>query len=63
MTNLLLEIVANPDIGDEQKYIQPLHSTYRQPVRQRHFSIKDEIIFVKEIFENDVKYGDLCIVK
>ena len=62
MTNLLLEIVANPDLGDYQKYIQPLHSVYRQPARQKHFSTKDRILFIKEIFENDVKYVDLRIV-
>ena len=62
MNNLFLEIVANPALGDDQKYIQPLHSIYRQPVRKGHFSTKDGIIFIREIFENDVKYVDLCIV-
>ena len=62
ITNFLLEIVANPDLGDDQKYIQPMHSTYIQPVRQGHFSIKDIIICMKEIFEHDVKYADLRIV-
>ena len=45
ITNLLLEIVANPALGDDQKYIQPLHSVCRQPPRQGHFSIKDVILF------------------
>ena len=54
ITNLLLEIVANTDLGDDQKYIQPLHSVYRQPVRQGHLSTKDGIL-MKEMFENDVK--------
>ena len=63
MTNLHLDIVASPALGDDQKYIQPLHYIYRQPARQGNFSIKDRIIFMEEIFENDVKYVDLCIVK
>ena len=63
MTNLLLDIVANSDLSDEQNYIQPLHSIYRQPARQGNFYTKDVIIFMKEIFDNDVKYVDLCIVK
>ena len=62
ITNLLLKIVANPDLGDEKKYIQPLHSVYRQPARQGHFSINDNIIFIREIFDNDVKYINLRIV-
>ena len=62
MTNLILEIVANQSLGDEQKYIRPLHSIYRQPAIQGYFSIKDIIIFMKEIFENDVKHVDLRIV-
>ena len=59
MANLFLEIVTNPDLGDDQKYIQPLYSVYRQPERQGNFSIKDGILFMKEIFENDVKYVNL----
>ena len=62
MNNLFLEIVKNPALDNEQKYIQPLHSIYRQPARQGHFSTKDGIIFIREIFENNVKYVDLCIV-
>ena len=38
MTNLLLEIVANTALGDDQKYIQPLNSVFRQPERQGHFT-------------------------
>ena len=62
MPNLLLEIVSNPDLGNEQNYIEPLHYIYLQPARQGHLSTKMGIIFMKEIFENDVKYVDLCIV-
>ena len=62
MTNLILDIVANPNLGYAQKYIQTLHSVYRQPERQGHFSIKYGILFMKEIFENLVKYVDLHIV-
>ena len=62
MANLFLEIVTNPDLGDDQKYIQPLYYVYRQPARQGNFSIKDGILFMKEIFENDVKYVNLLIL-
>ena len=62
MTNLLLEIVANPALGDDQNYIQNMHYIYRQPARQVYFSIKDGILFMKEIFENDVNSVDLRIV-
>ena len=62
MTNLLLDIFANPALGNDQKYIQPLNSIYRQPARKGHLYIKDGIFLMNEIFDNDVKYVDLRIV-
>ena len=62
VTQLILEIVANPALGESQKYIQPLDYIYRQPARQGHFTIRDGILYLKEIFQNDVKFVELRVV-
>ena len=62
VTKLLLEIVANPALGESQTHIQPLDHVYRQPARQGHFSLKDGILYMKEIFQNDDRFVDLRIV-
>ena len=63
VTNLLLDIVANPALGQSQKHIQPLNFIYRQPARQGHFSVRDGILYMKEIFQNDVKFEELRIFR
>ena len=62
MTNLLLQMVENPSLCDTEANIKSLHHVYRQPARHGHFSVRDDILYMKEIFEDDTKYGDLRIV-
>jgi hypothetical protein len=62
MTSLLLEVVANPVLGESQRHVTPLAYIYRQPARQGHFSTRDGILYMKEIFQNDTKFVELRIV-
>ena len=62
MTKLILEIVANPGLSQDRKKIASLHHVYRQPARQGQFTARDGILYMKEIFNNDVKFVDLRIV-
>ena len=62
VTSLLLDIVANPAKGESQSVIQPLDHIYRQPARQGHFSTRDGILYMKEVFQNDTKFVELRIV-
>ena len=62
VTNILLDIVANPVLAESQDHINPFSHVYRHPARQGHFSVKNGILFMKEIFQNDVKYVSLQIV-
>ena len=41
MTNLLLEMVANPALADTEENVRHLHHIYRQPARQGVFSVRD----------------------
>ena len=51
VTNLLLDIVTNPVLAESTDHISPLDHIYRQPARQQHFSVKNGILFMKEIFK------------
>ena len=51
MTNLLLDIVANPALADTENNLRPLHHIYRQPARQGAFSVCNGILYMKEIFQ------------
>ena len=62
MTNLLLQIVANPGLAEDPANIKQLHSVYRHPARQGHFCVKDGLLYMKEIFQHDIKYVHLRIV-
>ena len=62
MTRLLLDIVASPTLGQTQAVVQKLDYIYRQPARQGNFAVRDTILFMKEIFQNDDKYVELKIV-
>lgn len=62
ITKLLLEIVANPALSDSQAHTKPLDHVYRQPAKQGYFSVKDGILYMKEIFQNDDKFVDLRII-
>ena len=62
MTKLLLEIAANPSLGDSQAHVQPLDHIYRQPARQGNFSVRDRVLYTKEIFKDDDRFVDLRIV-
>ena len=56
MTSLLLEIVASPTLAQSQSVIQKLDCIYRQPARQGNFAVRDKILFMEEIFQNDDRY-------
>ena len=62
VTRLLLDIVANPALGESQEHIRPLPYIYRQPARQGHFSLEDGMLYMKEIFQDDEKFVKLRIV-
>ena len=62
VTALLLDIVNNPALGQLQEHVKPLPHVYRQPARQGHFSTKEGILYMKEIFQNDERYVSLRIV-
>ena len=53
MTNLLLEIVAGPAMAQSQAIFQKLDYMYRQPARQGDVTIRDRILYMKEIFQDD----------
>ena len=57
-----MAIVADPSLSESKKHIDQLHFIYHQPARKGHFSVRDGILYLKEIFENDTKYVDLRIV-
>ena len=59
MTNLLHELAANPGLSEDKSTINKLHHIYRQPARQGHFTTKDDILYMKELFKNNVKFVDL----
>ena len=62
MTNLLLEIVANLGLSQNKSKIDTLHHVYHHPACQGQFTMRDGILYMKEIFRNDVKFVDLRIV-
>ena len=62
VTKLLLEIVTNPALGESQQCIQPLDHAYCQPACLGHFSVKDDILYMKEIFQDDDKFVELRVV-
>ena len=62
MTNTLLEIVTNPGLSMDKKTIDKLHYVYKQPARQGHVTTKDGILYMKELFKNNVNFVDLRIV-
>ena len=62
MTNLLLEIVENPALADTENNLRPLHHIYRQLARQGAFSVRDGILYMKEIFQNNTNFVELRIV-
>ena len=62
MTSILLELVANLDLSEDRSKFDKLRHIYRQPAPQGHFTIKDDILYMKERFKNDVKFVDLRIV-
>ena len=45
ITNLLLEIVSSPAMGQSQAVLQKLDYIYRQPARQGNFIIRDGILY------------------
>ena len=61
VTNMLLDMVASPDIAQSSEVVNKLPYIYRQPARQGHFTIKDKILFMREIFQNDDRYIELKI--
>ena len=62
VTNMLLDMVASPAIAQSQEVVNKLPYIYRQPARQGHFVIRDKILFMREIFQNDDRYIELKIV-
>ena len=58
MTNPLLKLVANPGLSEDKFKIDKLHHIYRQLARQDHFTVKDDILYTKELFKHDVKFVD-----
>ena len=44
------------------KKLNTLHSIYHQPARLGNFSVENGILYIKENFEHDTKYINLCIV-
>ena len=62
MTNLLLEIVSSPAMGQSQAVLQKLDYIYRQPARQGNFIIRDRILYMKEIFHDDNRHVEHKIV-
>jgi hypothetical protein len=49
MTNLLLEIVASPTLEKSQSVVQNLDFIYKQPARQGHFALRDNIFYERNI--------------
>ena len=62
MTNMLLDMVASPAIAQSQEVVNTLPYIYRQLARQGHFTIKDNILFMREIFQDGDRYIELKIV-
>ena len=62
MTNLLLNIVENPGLSDLWSNLDKLHSVYRQMARQGNFYLAHVVLYIKEIFENYIKYVNLQVV-
>ena len=62
MTRTLIELVANPGIAEDRERINSLHYIYRQPARQGSFTVKDGILYMKELFAGEEKFVDLRIV-
>ena len=62
MTNTLLKPIANPGLSMDKKTINKLYFVYRQPARQGHLTVKDGILYMKELFKNNVNFVDLRIV-
>ena len=62
VTSLLLEIVSRPAMAQSQQVVQKLDYIYRQPARLGQFSVKDKILYMREIFQNDDRYVELKIV-
>ena len=62
VTKLLLEIAANPSLGESQAHVQPLDHIYRQPARHGNFSTRDGVLYMKEIFQDDDRFVELRIV-
>ena len=60
--NMLLDMVASPATAHSQEVVNKLPYIYRQPARQGHFVIRDKILFMREIFQNDDRYIELKIV-
>ena len=46
----------------DKKTIDKLYYVHKQPARQGNFTVKDGIVYMKELFKNDVKFVALRIV-
>jgi len=62
MTELLMDMVSSPALSESEASVRLLHHIYHQPARQGQFSIRDGILYMKEVFQNDTKYVELRIV-
>ena len=62
MTKLLIDMVSNPALAESETNVRLLHHIYRQPARQGQFSLRDGILYMREVFQNDTKYIELRIV-
>jgi hypothetical protein len=62
VTNMLLDMVSSPAIAQSQEVVNKLPYIFRQPARQGHFIMRDKILFMREIFQNDDRYIELKIV-
>ena len=61
-TKLLLKIVSNPGLAEDSENINAFHSIYCHPACLENFKVKDGVLYMKEIFQHDTKYLNLCSV-
>ena len=62
MTKLLLDIFENNGLSDLRSNLEKLRYVYRQPARLGNFSLEHGLLYMKEIFENYIKYVNLWVV-
>ena len=61
-TKILSDMVADPGLTSDKEVLGKLHFVYREPARRGNFTIRDGILYMKEIFAHNDKFVELRIV-